>query len=77
MEPTAVPPDGLLQNATSMLPCDSSAAPESHEIGKGALPSAKGVITSSSGAGSMVPPAVDAAPAAESEAASLSAGDVH
>ncbi len=76
MEPTEVPSDGLLQNATRMLPSDSSAAPESQEIGGGALPSAKGVITSSSGAGSLITPAAVAAPAAESEAASLSEGDV-
>ena len=76
MRPTEVPPDGLLQDATSMLPSDPSAAPESQKIGGGALPSAKGVITPSSGAGSLVTPAVDAAPAAESEAASLSEGDV-
>lgn len=50
--------------------------PKSQEIGGGAPPSAKGVITSSSGADSLVTPAVHAAPAAESEAASLSEGDV-
>ena len=70
-----MPSDDLKQGATSMLPPNPSAAPESQEIGGGALPPAQGVITSS-GAGSLNTPAAVAAPAAESEAASLSEGDV-
>jgi hypothetical protein len=71
-----MPPDDLKQGATSMLPPDPSAAPEYQEIGGGALPPAQGVITSSSGAGSLITPAAVAAPAAESQAASLSEGNV-
>ena len=76
MRPTGMPSDDLKQGATSMLPPNPSAAPESQEIGGGALPPAQGVITSSSGAGSLNTPAAVAAPAAGSQAASLSEGNV-
>ncbi len=76
MRPTVNPPHDALQDAASTIPSDPSAAPELQPMKGAAPPSAKGVITPSSGACPMVTPAAVAAPAAEYETASLSEGDL-